>query len=345
MAKNTLLASLPILFKVGNNILENIELYLNEKGFLTDNIILFSGSTFSKKIANEIDFIKEPHRITVLDNGLLNTNNTIKQISNLNPTLLISVGGGKVSDVVKFISLKLDIVNICIPTIISNDGLISPISVLSENNKSISLKGQAPSGIIIDKKLVNNKKYLLAAAGDILSNLSSTNDWLLSKINTGEKIVDLSFQLSRSSAISLINSKSEDFTSIFFIDLIINGQINSGIAMQIAGSSRPCSGSEHLISHAIDSLLIKGKFLHGTQVGSLSLFSLYLQEKLNSDIINYALKLGLPLSLPYLDTSEEQLKLIFKTSRAMRPGRFTVLDKFSDDELVEKYKYYKLFVS
>ena len=345
MAKNTITAKLPILFKVGFNVLDNVEEHLNEKGFLTNNIIIFSGATFSKKIADELTFLNEPYRITVLNNDLLNTENIIKQIFKLKPTLLISVGGGKVSDVVKFISLELDVESICIPTIISNDGLISPISVLSINSKSTSLKGKAPSGIIIDKKLINHKKYLLAAAGDILSNLSSTNDWLLSKKNTGEEIVDLSLQLSRSSAISLINSKSEDFTSIFFIDLIINGQINSGIAMQIAGSSRPCSGSEHLISHAIDSLLINEKFLHGTQVGTLSLFSLYLQEKLNSDILNYAIKLGLPLSLPYLETSEKQLKLIFKTSRAMRPGRFTVLDMFSDDELVEKYKQYKLFVS
>ena len=39
----------------------------------------------------------------------------------------------------------------------------------------------------------------------------------------------------------------------------------SGLAMEIAGSSRPCSGSEHLISHAIDQLY-PGTARHGEQV-------------------------------------------------------------------------------
>jgi glycerol-1-phosphate dehydrogenase [NAD(P)+] len=40
----------------------------------------------------------------------------------------------------------------------------------------------------------------------------------------------------------------------------------NGIAMEICGSSRPASGSEHLISHALD-LVSKRPRLHGLQVG------------------------------------------------------------------------------
>ena len=36
--------------------------------------------------------------------------------------------------------------------------------------------------------------------------------------------------------------------------------------MEIAGSSRPASGSEHLISHALDGLSVRPR-LHGLQVG------------------------------------------------------------------------------
>ncbi len=40
----------------------------------------------------------------------------------------------------------------------------------------------------------------------------------------------------------------------------------NGISMSICGSSRPASGSEHLISHALDSLSKRPR-LHGLQVG------------------------------------------------------------------------------
>ena len=40
----------------------------------------------------------------------------------------------------------------------------------------------------------------------------------------------------------------------------------SGVANEIAGSSAPTSGSEHMISHALDSFLERPQ-LHGVQVG------------------------------------------------------------------------------
>src|SRR4051794_41746068 len=40
----------------------------------------------------------------------------------------------------------------------------------------------------------------------------------------------------------------------------------NGIAMEIGGSSRPASGAEHLISHALDAIAARPR-LHGLQVG------------------------------------------------------------------------------
>src|SRR5215471_13082134 len=57
----------------------------------------------------------------------------------------------------------------------------------------------------------------------------------------------------------------------------------NGIAMEIAGSSRPASGSEHLISHALDALSAKPR-LHGLQVGVASFLVSLLQQN-NTDVI------------------------------------------------------------
>jgi glycerol-1-phosphate dehydrogenase [NAD(P)+] len=43
----------------------------------------------------------------------------------------------------------------------------------------------------------------------------------------------------------------------------------NGIAMEVCGSSRPASGSEHLISHALDATSARPR-LHGLQVGVAS---------------------------------------------------------------------------
>ena len=50
------------------------------------------------------------------------------------------------------------------------------------------------------------------------------------------------------------------------IKLLGSALLLNGISMAICGSSRPASGSEHLISHALDSVSKRPR-LHGLQVG------------------------------------------------------------------------------
>ena len=47
----------------------------------------------------------------------------------------------------------------------------------------------------------------------------------------------------------------------------------SGLAMTVAGTSRPCSGACHEISHALDQLYLTRAALHGEQVGMGAVFA------------------------------------------------------------------------
>jgi glycerol-1-phosphate dehydrogenase [NAD(P)+] len=58
--------------------------------------------------------------------------------------------------------------------------------------------------------------------------------------------------------------------------------------MEIAGSSRPASGSEHLISHALDEILVTPK-MHGIQVGVSAYLCALLQENENIDAVKSGL--------------------------------------------------------
>lgn len=344
MAVYKQISFLPIIFQVGHDKLANVKEIIASKNLGFYRILLISGQSYSFEIAKSIELDNVTEHVFVESNSLSEVDR-LSGIANQNRCdLLISVGGGKVLDVVKRISLKLDINHLSIPTIISNDGLISPISVLSnDNNVSQSLPGNMPTGVIIDLDIISNspKQYLQAAAGDILSNMSATNDWEYAYINNNESINDIAFQLSRMSAHSLIYSNNLDLDSKNFQKMIIQGQVNSGIAMALSGTSRPASGSEHLLSHAIDHMNLSEGTLHGYQVGILSLFTLYLQKKLKKEHVHYARTLGLSINyLGNIFSSKKDFLEIISLSRKMRPGRCTILDKYNDKKINEKYYMY-----
>jgi len=151
--------------------------------------------------------------------------------------------------------------------------------------------------------------------------------------------------LSRSAAFALIHHESKDLRNRNFLKQVIYCQMNSGLAMSLAGTSRPCSGSEHLISHAIDYYNLSENTLHGYQVGSISIFCLYLQKKLDAKCINYAQELKIPIAFHNLNEKiMSQLSLIYETSFKMRPGRFTVLETCKDMRFEDVYSEYLSFL-
>jgi glycerol-1-phosphate dehydrogenase [NAD(P)+] len=349
MSIYTQIAYLPIIFQVGPQKIFEIEDILLSKNLLFNNILLLCGPTFSSSTADSLNLKNINEKIIVNDNSLGEVYDISQLVYKNRYDLILAVGGGKVLDVSKKISQLQRINHISIPTIISNDGLISPITVLKdERGVTESLPGNMPTGVIIDTDIVKKApaKYLQAASGDILSNMSATNDWLYAASNNRERINDIGLQLSRMAALSLLNFQDIDLHSKHFLKMVIQGQVNSGIAMALSGSSRPCSGSEHLISHALDFLRINKTILHGYQVGLLSLFCLYLQDSLDSIHLNYAKKIGLKMNIDeiYPIGGRDWLE-VFEVSRTMRPGRVTILDKFSNDQLLKKKDEFVKFVS
>ncbi len=343
------IVNLPIIFQLDENNIGKIGHYLNRNFLSFQNVAVLSGPDFSYPIAAKIcEENHWQHFIISAEANYPAVEDLKTKIQTGRFDLIIGVGGGNIIDIGKRISFLTTINFIAVPTIISNDGLISPISVIKdENGLKQSLPAQMPMGIIIDMDIIREspKKYLKAAAGDILTNLSATNDWVLAHENNGDKINDIAYHISRNAAYSLIYFGQIDFNFKPFIKQIVQGQIYSGLSMALAGESRPCSGSEHLISHAIDYLKLTENVLHGTQVASISLFSLYLQKKLADEHLYYAEKIETPFFFHKLGTDiENNLPLIFKTSQKMRPGRYTVLDTINEHEFIQEYLNYCSYI-
>jgi glycerol-1-phosphate dehydrogenase [NAD(P)+] len=121
----------------------------------------------------------------------------------------------------------------------------------------------------------------------------------------------------------IIRSGSEEGLRV-----LLEALISCGVAMSIAGSSRPCSGSEHLFSHALD-MIRPNNALHGEQCGVGTIIMAYLHGA-NWKRIRETLKtLGAPTSAYELElTKEDVVKALFIAS-SVRPERYTILNKLN----------------
>ena len=277
------------------------------------------------------------------------TSNSIQKVYELeskirgSKLIIVAIGGGKVCDLSKRLAYLTGLQLVLLPTIIANDGLISPISVLSDNQKSVSLPGKMPDYVFIDLEIIRNSppKFLIASACDLLSNLSATSDWKYAVAKKEVGLNLLALQFSNMAAYMVLDCSSWDLNAPEFLRAILHGQILSAMAMAYAGNSRPCSGSEHLISHALDELKLGSDLLHGEKVGRASLFCLHIQGKVDHKISELLERFNIPSSFTNELLDDQTLKKIFEVARTARPGRKTILDQFKDDELVIKYKEFQ----
>lgn len=98
--------------------------------------------------------------------------------------------------------------------------------------------------------------------------------------------------------------------------------------MAIAGSSRPCSGSEHLFSHAIDILAREKGFrpaLHGEQVALGAIMMAYLHGMRWRRIKSFLQGLNIPVTAKELGLDKEIVIEALTMAHSIRPDRFTIL--------------------
>ncbi len=335
--------SVPISLVVGDSAVQAIPAVLREVELSGLGLLVVSGSGASKhwgeRVYECIDFPVERHFVQ---------GNTREDVVRLDVCCaergiegLIAVGGGRVIDVCKAAAKHRGLPVLVVPTALSSDCIASPISVIRDGNVAASLPARMPLGVIIDLALVEDcpRPLLLSGLGDLLSNLSASLDWQLA-VEAGEDRWDgFADILARQAAEQVLFLQPDKVFERDGIVRLAEGLVMSGIAMEVAGSSRPCSGAEHTISHAIDALGL-GHGSHGEQVALGVLYVQALRKRLGlaagaDEAVRMIRTCGLPRSPADIGVSRDQFLQAVRQAPSTRPDRFTVLSASHSARLLE----------
>ncbi len=204
-----------------------------------------------------------------------------RQASRINA--VVGVGGGKALDVAKYVAFLSRQPFYSVPTSLSNDGFCSPQSSLTLQGSRKSMPSVLPFGVVVDTEICQTAPLALwhSGVGDLAAKLTAIADWKLAFHQRGTPVNDFAALLSDATVMQFIGRPNRDLEGI---QRLATALMLNGIAMQVAGSSRPASGSEHLISHALDSLSSHPR-LHGLQVGVATYLVSLLQGGIHSERI------------------------------------------------------------
>ncbi len=296
------------------------------------NIVLITDSTVKKLVVDgEIESLERKgfnvHELLIKDSSLDEVGRIVEECRSIKPDLFLGVGGGKVIDVAKLSSMRSNSLFISVPTVASHDGITSPMASLKQSGKPFSFYAQAPIAILADIKIIRGApfRYTAAGCGDLISNFTAVRDWKLAYKLHHEYYGEYAASLSLTSAKHIVtNAELISKRTVEGIRILVEALIGSGVAMSIAGTSRPCSGSEHLFSHALD-IISPGRALHGEQCGVGSIMMAYLHGLNWRKIRKTLKKVGAPVNSSQLGVKEEDIVKALTMAHKIRPERYTVL--------------------
>ncbi len=325
---------LPLFLEIGRGSLADLSRTLRGNGFHPKKaFVLFDETTYKVGGGTVSSVLRDDGiqatEIEIGESSQEQVEAVRKKIRGSADGVVFGVGGGKVIDTGKHAAGLEGVDFVSVATAPSNDGIASPVAVIDGQ----SLRAKMPIGLVADLDIIRQAPLgnIRAGIGDLVANLSAVQDWRLAARVKGEEIDPFATLLSESGALLVLDSEKPDILSYEFLRRLIYGLVLSGIAIHLAGSSKPASGGEHEISHAIDALY-PGRALHGEQVGLGALFTLHLQRNgYFQRVRNFFQHCGLPLSCAQLGLTPQEFAESVAYGPSTRQGRYTILEELRMD--------------
>jgi glycerol-1-phosphate dehydrogenase [NAD(P)+] len=245
------------------------------------------------------------------------------------PAFLVGIGGGKAIDVAKMAGHGAGLGFVSVPTAASHDGIVSGRGSIAEDDTRHSVAAAPPLAVVADTGVLADAPWELTTAGcaDIISNYTAVKDWRLSNRLHSVEYSEYAAALSEMTAEMLVDNASSIRAGLEESAwIVIKALVSSGVAMSIAGSSRPASGAEHLFSHQLDRIATDAA-LHGHQVGVGTILAEYIHTGERGDwqaVRNALHQLGSPTTADELGVSADTVVDALTTAHDIR-DRYTIL--------------------
>lgn len=323
---------LPRIVVVGRRVLKSLGEICQELGH--ERVLVVTGNR-TYKIAGEKaqDILRESGlraEVTFVTEADMETVERVKAESEaMAADAVIGVGGGRTIDIAKLSAAKSGTFFVSVPTTASHDGIASSLASVKGLGRPYSVKARAPIAVVADSRIIAEAPYRFTASGcgDIISKAVAVLDWRLAHETNGEYYGDyagslalMSSSLVMESAYQIRDRLEEGYRTL------LEALVSCGVAMSIAGSSRPCSGSEHLFSHALD-MIAPRPALHGEQCGVGTIMMAKLHGLDWRSIRESLMVIGAPTTARELGIGRGVIVKALVKAREIRPERYTILNR------------------
>ncbi len=318
---------------IGNRILDTVVPICKKLGFSKSAFIVTGEKTYKiagHKVADLLEDVGIRTDHLLVSSPTVNSIDAVRaKLCETKPQVVIGVGGGTKIDVAKLSAAHYGVPFVSVPTTASHDGIASPLASIKGSEKPYSIMAQAPMAIIADTNVIVQASHRLTASGcgDVIAKFTAVRDWHLAHKAKSEYYGEYAASLALMSAklvarnAELIRPGNEEGLRV-----LLEALISCGVAMSIAGSSRPSSGSEHLFSHALD-LVASTHAMHGEQVG-VGTIMMGCLHGLNWKQIKLKLeKVGAPITAQELGVDPQDILESLVRARDIRPERYTILEE------------------
>ena len=322
------LMELPTKVLIGDGVISKLGDFLKDSAG-EKRVVISSGSNVTSKIRRAVDSALdgEPVWIEVSAADMKNVDAVMAAASGSG--CIVGVGGGKSVDVGKLAAFKLHLPFYSVPTSASHDGIASPFASLKGMDRPYSIMAKPPVGILADIDVIASapRRLLASGCGDLVSKLTAVKDWQLAHRVTGEYYGSYSASLALMSAEVIIErSRAISKFGKDAVRELVEALISTGVAAGIAGSSRPCSGSEHLFSHYLD-LVAPDAGLHGEKcgIGTIMMAKLHGADwrKIRTALKN----VGAPVEASQIGVDDSKVVESLVKASSIRPDRYTILSR------------------
>ncbi len=327
--KTTQQIAIPTILEVGKGNLDQVGEIVGKRDFT--KAVVFFGKGIRELFGNRVLASFEKAGIQVLlqreheENRLCELANIAFSLP-VQTEIIIGVGGGKVIDVAKYIAFLTELPFVGIPTATSNDGFSSAGCSLYVNNRRCSVPAKMPYGIIVDIDVVKNapEKLIYSGIGDLVSKITALYDWQFEEQHGKALVDDFAVMIGKKSVNSVVRLNFTHIREDLFLRELVDSLTMSGIAMEVAKNSAPASGSEHLISHAMDKLLER-PYLHGIQVGIATYLMSKVQQHRYRRVADFLTTTGFFEHVKATGVKAAEIAAAIDLAPSIKPQRHTYL--------------------